>query len=188
MKVLYIIVLVGVICIPGFSQTSSKIKEKAINTQNKIHWYTFEEATKINSRHPKKIFMDVYTDWCGWCKRLDAVTFSNPEIVKYINANFYAVKFDAERKDVVKYKGKDYINRNPYGMRQPHDLAAYFLQGKMSYPTVVFLNEKMDVITPVAGYMGPRDFEGIINFIGSDAYQKEKFEDFKSSFQGKVTE
>ena len=62
----------------------------------KIHWYTFAEATKLNKKHPKKIFMDVYTSWCGWCKKYDAVTFSHPVIAKYINEHFYAVKFDAE--------------------------------------------------------------------------------------------
>ena len=120
--------------------------------------------------------MDVYTDWCGWCKKYDAVTFSNPVIAKYINDNFYAVKFNSERKDTVEYKGKKYFNRNPNANRSVNDLAAEFLKGQMSYPTVVFLNEKMDLISAVPGYREPKDFESLINFFGSNAYLTQQFE------------
>ncbi len=50
-----------------------------------VKWYSFEQAVKLNKQNPKKIFIDVYTDWCGWCKRMDKVTFSNPVIAKYLN-------------------------------------------------------------------------------------------------------
>jgi thioredoxin-related protein len=187
-RLIFTISLLSIICIPAFSQTSNKNNEKGIYTESKIHWYTFEEATKLNSKHPKKIFLDMYTDWCGWCKRLDAVTFVHPEIVKYVNKNFYAVKFNAERKDVISYKGKNYTNTNPNQFQHPHDLAALFLQNKFSYPTMVFLDEKMNEIAPVPGYMKPKEFERLINFIGSDAFQKQTFESYGSTFQGKVTE
>ncbi len=184
----FIILLAGITSLPIYSQTSNKSKETIVSTEGKIHWYTFEEASKLNAKHPKKIFVDMYTDWCGWCKRLDAVTFAHPEIVKYVNAHFYAVKFNAERKDAVKYLGKEYVNQDPDKRQNPHDLAAFFLQGKMSYPTVVFLDEKMKEIGPLPGYKGPKEFEMWLNFIGSDSYLKEKADDFNSNFQGKVTE
>lgn len=188
LKIFFSFLLTGIISMSASSQTKNKATGNSVIDDQKIHWYTFQEATKLNKKHPKKIFMDVYTDWCGWCKRYDAVTFANPVIAKYINDNYYAVKFDAERKDDVEYKSKVYKNSNPNGMRNPHDLAVQLLGGKMSYPTVVFLNESMDMISPVSGYMGPKDFEVIINFIGSDAYKSQKMDDYRASFQGKVEE
>ena len=69
---------------------------------DEIKWYTWEEAYELNQTAPKKVFIDLYTDWCGWCKKMDKETFTDPAVVKFINENFYAVKFDAEQeKDIV---------------------------------------------------------------------------------------
>ena len=174
------------ITIAGYSQPNKT--GSTPGNDAKVKWYTLDQAMKLNAKHPKKIFMDVFTDWCGWCKRYDAVTFANPVIAKYINENFYPVKFNAEQKEDINFKGKKYINQNPNGNRQPHELAVQFLEGKMSYPTVVFLNEKMDEITPVPGYMGPKDFEVLLSFFATDSYKSKKFDDYKGAFVGKVIE
>ena len=60
--------------------------------KHKVKWYTLEEAQKLNAKNPKKIIIDVYTDWCGWCKKMDQATFGNPAIAKYLNDNYYPVK------------------------------------------------------------------------------------------------
>jgi thiol:disulfide interchange protein len=57
-------------------------------SQEKIKWYTIEEVQKLNQENPKKIFIDVYTDWCGWCKKMDATTFQDPKIIKLLNEDF----------------------------------------------------------------------------------------------------
>lgn len=69
---------------------------------------TLKEAQEAQKKQPRKIVVDVYTGWCGWCKRMDATTFAHPEVVKYANENFYAVKFDAETQELVKFNGKEY--------------------------------------------------------------------------------
>ena len=48
--------------------------------QDAVKWYTIEEADALMKTDPKPIFVDAYTDWCGWCKRLDKDTFSDPII------------------------------------------------------------------------------------------------------------
>src|SRR3954463_14417926 len=93
-----------------------------------IHWMTFKEALAKNEKAPKKIFIDVYTDWCGWCKKMDASTFTNDSIIQYMNKNFYAVKLDAETKDTIKYKGVDYVFVPQY---RSNGIAPYFLNGKL---------------------------------------------------------
>ena len=85
------------------------------------------------------------------------------------------------------YKGRAYVNRNPNANRSVNDLAAYFLRNQMSYPTVVFLNEDMDVISAVPGYNEPPYFEKIVNFFGSDAYKNTKFTDYKDNFKGNIS-
>ncbi|MEI7896087.1 MAG: DUF255 domain-containing protein [bacterium] len=151
-----------------------------------IKWYSFEDAYKLMKKKPKKIFIDVFTDWCGWCKKMDAETFTNPVIVKYMSDNYYCVKFNAERKDTVVIDGKVFVNPNPAGNRSTHQLAIEMLKGQLSYPSYVFLNDKGQALTVVAGYQNAQNFEGILAFFGSDAYLKTTWEEFKPGFKGEV--
>ena len=59
-----------------------------------INWISLEEVVEFQKTEPKNVIIDVYTNWCGPCKLMDKNTFSNPEIVSYINKNYYAVKFN----------------------------------------------------------------------------------------------
>ena len=101
-----------------YSQSAKKNESKPVTSENdkkttndKIHWISFDEAIKLNSGYPKKkILIDVYTDWCGWCKKMDAVTFSNPVIASYINEHYWAVKLNAEGYDTIIYNGVTYTN------------------------------------------------------------------------------
>lgn len=145
----------------------------------KINWMTFQEAVELNKTAPKKIFIDVFTDWCGWCKKMDQTTFKNPEVAAYMNEHYYAVKFNAECNDTIEFAGYTFVNEGGMnGRRGTHQLAAALLQGKMSYPTYVFMNEKSQLITPVSGYLEVNDFLPIMKYIGSDAYLKQPFKDY----------
>lgn len=150
-----------------------------VREESKIKWLTIEEAFALNQKKPKKVFIDVYTDWCGWCKVMDRETFTNPSVVDYINKNYYAVKLNAEQKaDIV--LGTDKFVYVAQGARGYHQLAAALLRNQLSYPTVVFLNEKFQPIQPVPGFIKAPEFHQIITFIGGDYYSKEPFEQFKT--------
>lgn len=153
-------------------------------TSEKIKWISFEEAVKLNETTPKKIFIDVYTDWCGWCKKMDQTTFIDPEVVKYINDNFHAVKFDAEQSESIEFMGYTFVNENPNGPRKgTHQLAAALLQGKMSYPSYVFMNEKNQIITVLPGYVEAKNLIPILEYFGSNAYLDTKWEDYSKQTQ-----
>ncbi|MEI7982476.1 MAG: DUF255 domain-containing protein [Bacteroidota bacterium] len=166
--------------------TFGQENQKQPGKENIIKWYSFEDAYKLNKKKPKKMFIDVYTEWCGWCKRMDSETFANPIIATYMSKHFYCVKLDAERKDTVIIDSTTFVNPNPATKRSTHQLASELLRGKMSYPSYVFLNEKGQMITVIQGYRPPLEFEPILQYFGDDAYQKMKWDEFKTGFQGTI--
>lgn len=145
------------------------------NDPNGIQWMSFEEAMKLNQTKPKKIFIDVYTEWCGWCKRMDATTFKDSAVVKYFKENYYAVKLDAETKDSLHYKDKSYGFRPEY---KANELAVALLNGQMGYPSFVFMDEQTNLLTPLSGYKTVPELMPILKFFGTDAYKTTKWEDF----------
>lgn len=153
------------------------------NAQTKINWLSIEEAYAKQKITPKKVLIDVYTGWCGWCKVMDRETFTNAEVINYVNQNYYAVKLDAESKKNIKlgtslYKF-DEANRS-------NEVAIALLQGKMSYPSIVYLDESFNMIQPVPGYMNAKDFHQIITYFGGNYHKKEQFENYKGITYSKL--
>ena len=151
----------------------------------KINWMSIEEAEAASKDEPRKVIVDVYTDWCGWCKRMDQTTFSNPVIANYINENYYAVKLDAEQKDSINFKDHTF-KFVAQGRRGYHELAAALLNGKMSYPNIVYMNEQMQVIQAVPGYQDAKSFEQVIKFFGEDHFSNTSWEDFQKDFESEL--
>jgi thioredoxin-related protein len=149
------------------------------NAQEKIQWMSIEEAyaLTLTETSPKKIFIDVYTDWCGWCKRMDKATFQNPEVAAYMNEHYYNVKFDAEQKESIEMLGNTF-KFIPQGNRGYHELAAALLNGKMSYPTVVFMNPKFEMLSPVPGYQEVGPFMNIAKYFGDNIYTEKSWQDY----------
>lgn len=171
MKILFSILFGLLISIPSFSQ-------------DKINWMSFEQAVEKNKTDKRKFIIDVYTDWCGWCKRMDATTFQNPHIVEYINKNYHAVKLNAEMTDTVRLGEKVFVNENPNGKRSPHQLAIALLNGKMSYPTIVYLDENANMLSPVPGYLDAAGIEPVLKYYGENAYKETSWEQYQKTFQG----
>lgn len=136
-----------------------------------VKWHTFEEATKLNEKEPRNILIDVYTDWCTWCKIMDKQTFSKAHIANILNKQFYAVKFNAETLDTIRFDGKIFINEKK-GVRSPHNLAIALLQGKMSYPNIVFLNKENQLLGALPGFKKPDAMEAILDYIHKELYKK----------------
>lgn len=139
--------------------------------ENPVKWMTFEEAVLLSEKTKKKIFIDVYTDWCGWCKVMDKNTFSDPKVAKLLNEEFYPVKFNAEQQADILFRGHTFkfvaSGRNGY-----HQLAASLLNNQLSYPTVVFLDEDFNMITPLAGFRKAEEFHKYLIFVSDEHYKK----------------
>lgn len=147
-----------------------------------VNWMTLQEAIQKSKTAKRPIFIDVYTDWCGWCKVMDKNTFSDPKVAAILNEKFYAVKFDGEQKEDVQFDGKTF-KYVASGSRGYHELAAALLNNKLSYPTVVFLDEEFAMIQPLAGYLKPEEFHPIVQFIGEGHYKKIKWADFQATYK-----
>lgn len=152
-----------------------------------INWVTLEKAVELQQKEPRKIIMDFYTNWCGPCKLLDRNTFKNKDVTKYINKNYYAVKFNAEGDDVVNFKANKFINpkydpAKANKRNYSHELTQYF---KVSaYPTMVFLDEEDNLITQVKGYKTPQQLELYLKMFYKNDYKNMKSqEDFNAYHQ-----
>ncbi len=159
---------------------SSTLNAQHGKKESLVKWYTFEEAVKLQKDKPKTLLIDMYTDWCGWCKVMDTTTFVHPQIANYINTYFYPVKFDAERKDTVVYKGKTYTNTGE-GRRPPHQLAVELMRGKMSYPTIVYIDDRENV-HPLGGYMPPDKIESYLVYFAEKISRSAPYEDFGKNY------
>ncbi len=178
--------LIPVITIIFLAMSQSAFSDNQAE-QSGIKWVSMEEAERLAKQNPKKIFVDFYTDWCGWCKRMEEVTFAHPEIAAYINANYYAVKFNAEQTDPVTFRSQIFVNENPTARRSSHNFARAVLQGRMSYPSVAFFDENLNLITAIPGFREPKQFEPILVFFKDNHYKVDtNLEQFIRNFEGRI--
>ncbi|MCH2196886.1 thioredoxin fold domain-containing protein [Kordia sp.] len=159
-----------------------------VNAQ-KINWVSIEEAQELMKKEPRKVIMDVYTVWCGPCKMLDKNTFQNPDVANYINKNYYAIKFNAEGDSNVTFQGNTYTNPDYDPAKKKrrnaqHQFARYL--SVRAYPTMVFFDEEFNLITPVSGYLLPKQIEIYLKLFKTDKYKevttKEDWEKYQKEF------
>ena len=135
-----------------------------------IKWHSFDVGVVLARQGNKKILVDVYTDWCGWCKKMDKEVYSNGAVGQTMTSNFIAVKLNAESQKGVTYDGTSMTEAS---------LAS--AMGVTGYPTILFLDPVAKPITKISGYMEPKEFTSVLGFIGEDHYKTKSFEEYKNS-------
>lgn len=171
-------VCIALLCLPVSAQKTSP----------EIQWKTAAEAYISNQTPPtKKIFVDVYTDWCGWCKRMDNSTFSDSLVAVVMNHYFIPVKFDAESKAELTIGDTTYRNPFPDIKRSTHDWAKTILKGKLSYPSFAFLDSKFTPMSaPIQGYQTAENLVAMLAYIGRDEYTTYEFEEYQKIFRTEI--
>ena len=170
-------ILIATAVIASFSFSAKKKEGESA----KIQWLTIQEAEKLNKQKPKKIMIDLYTSWCGWCKELDAKTFTDPKVIDYINENFYAVKFNAERTDTVIFNSDTLVNLGvPFGKRAAHQFTMKYgsINGSVGYPTIAYIDGTNKKIEAIAGYFDATQFMIPLHYINDNVYKTKTFETY----------
>jgi thioredoxin-related protein len=164
--------------------------QSALRAQHEsIQWMSMDEVEAAMKKEPRKILIDVYTPWCGPCKMMANNTFTNPQIVEYINQNYYAVKFNAEGSEDVTFLGTTYTNpqydpARGNGRNGTHEftMAVAPVNGRVAYPTIVYMDESFKILSPVQGYMQPDQIMPILHFFGDNAYLDQSWSDYSTSY------
>tara|TARA_R110002126_G_scaffold181187_4_gene330049 strand:+ start:62184 stop:62735 length:552 start_codon:yes stop_codon:yes gene_type:complete len=156
----------------------------------KINWISMNEALALQQKNPKKIMVDVYTNWCGPCKMLDKQTFQNEDVANYVNENFYAVKFNGEGNELLTYKENEFTNPDYDASKaktrnSSHQFADYLdLRG---YPTIAFFDEESNFIYPLTGFYKPNELEFYLKLFIKDKHKeiktKEEFQEYYNAFK-----
>lgn len=180
---LRICILLGVYIMGGFTPVvageayadSSKKKAK-----KEIAWLTVEEAAAKLQKEKKPILIDLYTDWCGWCKVMDKETYSNEKVITYIEDNFYPVKLNAETRKAVTWAGKEFAYNPDYRV---NEFAALITRGQLSYPSTVILPADGTAPQAIPGYLKVPDMELILRYFGDGHYGKTDFQVYHKAFK-----
>ena len=155
-------------------------------TGPQIKWMTWTEAMEkmATDAKPKKIMVDLYTDWCGYCKKMDRETFRDPLVVAYINEHFYPVKFDAEQRESLRYADHTFKYDPNKGRRGVHSLAFALTDGRMSYPSMVYLDESQKRIAISPGFKPADSFLRELRFIGDNHYKVTDYNTYVNKRRG----
>lgn len=144
-----------------------------------IHWLSPNEVQEYLTKEDKPLIIDIFTDWCQYCKLMDKTTWKTKEVSDYITNHFYPVKFNAESKDEINWLGQTFVYKQAYKV---HMLAVLWLKGNMVYPsTVIIPKDGESIVLP--GMLSPKDLEPVLKYFGEGFYKTTQWENFKNSYK-----
>lgn len=161
--VLTVAILGGLALMSHFKILSAEVPKPAIPIPAKT-WYSMSELPDLQKENPKKVIVDIYTDWCRWCKVMDETTFSDAATLAYLKENYYLVKLNAETPTAINFKGKKYEYVKG-GRKGYHQLAAALLNGGLSYPSFVVLDKDLNTLEIIKGYKEAKAFRSALERI-----------------------
>ena len=125
-----------------------------------IRWYSYEEGMALGKSNPKKVFINFFAKWCGFCRRMDKETFTDKVVVDYLQENFIAVKVDVDKE---------------------RNVAAQYNISPL--PDTWFVSEKGEAIGNRPGYMSAEELLPVLQFIKTDSYLKMSYVQFLESLK-----
>lgn len=143
------------------------ILTNSFKTEEAIKWMDFNEGYALAKKKNKIMLVDVYTDWCGWCKRMDKDAYAKPEIAALVNKDYVAIKFNPEVTGVTyTFEGKSYTGRELAGVISNNQISGY--------PTTIFMYPKEKKLNVISGYFDAAKFKPVLENVATDFYTKKK--------------
>lgn len=155
---------------------------------SQIKWMSIEEALATQANNPKKIVINFYSESSSPCKKMEKETYNHSLIAKYLNENFYAVKFNAEGKETINVMGRSFGNTNSTENNSLNEFSKFM--NISTVPSTVFIDEENKIITVLQGNLTAKELEPYLLFIGNNDYKKiensSKWENYQKKFKSKI--
>ncbi len=133
-------------------------------------WVSIEDAQEMAYDEGKHIVLDIYAEWCGFCRRMNEETYGDERVQEALNSYYYPVRIDAESNSEITFLGETYTKS---------ELAMQF--GVGSYPTTVFLSPTGEPIAVQPGFIDPREFHRMLTYVGTERYETESYQEFSAA-------
>ncbi len=170
-KILVLVILLVVISYFGLRSSFKGLEQnvEAIGETEPLtlDWLSYDEGLALAEKENKYVLIDFYTDWCGYCQKMERETYSKEEVKRILSENFVTVKVNAESNNKVREKGEEITER---------ELARrYNVSG---YPTIWFLESNQQRIALLPGFVPAEQFILVIKYIGEGWYKNISFEEY----------
>ncbi len=144
-----------------------------------VEWLKLDDVNAKLTQQAKPVLIDLYTDWCHWCKVMDKKTYTNQKVINYISEHFYASKINAETKETLTWRNKAYTYNDSYHI---NNFALYISNGQASFPTTVIIPAENTEPIPVPGLLEPKELEPILKYFGEGSYKTMSYPQFQKTF------
>jgi thioredoxin-related protein len=162
------------------SNPRDPVLKQAAKDREKLEWLNLNEAGARLQTLKKPVMIDLYTDWCTWCKVMDKKTYTNSDLIKYVTEKFYPVKLDAETKEILNWKGRQFKFRPDYRV---NEFAVYLSGGNLAFPTTIILPADGSAPQAIPGYLKPEEMELVLKYFGEGYFGKTSFGEFQQKFK-----
>jgi len=154
--------------------------QKSASSSDHLKWMNLPEVESSLQKEKRPVLIDLYTDWCGWCKVMDKKNYSNKNVIEYLQDKFYAARVNAESKQAIVWNGKTYQFNPDY---RTNEFAVYVTQGHLEFPTTIIIPPDGSEPQAIPGYLEPKDFELIVKYFGEGGYGKIPFMEYQKNFK-----
>jgi len=130
-----------------------------------IVWLDYETGSALSSETGKPFMVNFTADWCKYCKKMKAETYSDAAVQAYLREHYVTALVDTEK--------------------HPNIAQKYYVR---SLPTIWFLNSAGEPVTNLPGFVDAPTFLLVLAFIAEEAYKTQSFEEFMNAAGGGATE